>query len=186
MSGAGFDRFLRSLEVIVRALLADPVKVTGLRFFGRYRYRIQLAWAGPAYDLQAVDSALGLPDLERVVAWPSLAGSLHTPALGSVVVVSFLDGSPASPVIDAYEDPSGAGWRPRYTRIDVTGGGAAVVVGDDANPIKAVALDGDTGDGPWLQVIAGTLTSVAPATPGAIHVTTTITGTAKKLKAEKA
>src|SRR6185369_2667773 len=96
------SRLLRALDKIVRAIVGEPAKVAGLRFFGRYTYRVVLSRLNTAgdivYDLQAVDATLGLPDLPNVIPWPSLAGSAHVLGLSSLVIVDFLDGNPATPV----------------------------------------------------------------------------------------
>jgi hypothetical protein len=112
-----------------------------------------------------VDATIGLPDLPDVPAWPSLAGSTHTPQLSSLVVVDFLDGNPATPRVCAYEGPAGAAWKPTGTTIDATG---TIAIGPSATLIaigdgyERIVREGDTYS---LGAASGVLTFVSTPSP---------------------
>lgn len=74
---------------------------------GLYEYRV-VSQVGERLNLQAVRTAAGMPDLQRVaVRWPSGVRATH--ALGSRVVVGFIGTEPA---VIGGESPDAPGWMP--------------------------------------------------------------------------
>lgn len=121
----------RALKAIVEALTAR------LEFHGTYEYRVVLQ-DGAFLDLQAVRKAVGLPDLRRVQVWPGVAGAGADVALGSSVLVSFIDGDPGRPFVVAYAADGPPGFVPTTVRLRAS---STIVLGDGDPP--GVAREGD-------------------------------------------
>jgi hypothetical protein len=79
---------------LVRRVVSD-------RLYGIYRYRVATMHPGDGrVDLQAISA--GVPDLNLITPWPGVPGAHGNIAPGSEVLVQFVDGSRASPVVTAY------------------------------------------------------------------------------------
>lgn len=115
--GTGTSRRLSAFRAIVDQL--DP----GRKFRGTYEYRI-VQQNGNRLDLQVVRVSSTMPDLLRVSVRPGVPGTKATYALGSRVVVGFLDADPGRPYVHAFEDPDGAGFLAPL--VQLAGGGPAV------------------------------------------------------------
>jgi hypothetical protein len=74
---------------------------------------------GERLNLQPVRVSLGMPDLLRVPVRPGVAGARADVALGSTVLVSFVNADPARPVVVGFEAPDGQGFAP--LRLDLVG-----------------------------------------------------------------
>jgi len=147
----GGSRLMRDLEAAVRGVLPE------LPYIGTYRYRVVLPNVGDhRWILQAVNSDMNLPDISPVSVHPGIAGAVATLPLGAVVLVSFIEGSPALPYIHGFTPRDQAGWLPSALELDASGtvtvGASADLVelgsGDEtpppANPIGRVLRYGDT------------------------------------------
>jgi hypothetical protein len=88
----------------------------GRRLHGVYAYRVARL-AADRVELQAIDRTLGLPDLGPTPMWPGLAGAHATLSLGAEVLVCFVNGDRARPVVTSFVGKGGAGFSP--TRIDL-------------------------------------------------------------------
>jgi len=84
---------------------------------GLYRYRVVTMNDDLRVDLQATRKQAGLPDLRSVSQFPGMPGVAATLALGAEVVVQFIDGDPAQPIITGYVGPGGAGFVPTLIAI---------------------------------------------------------------------
>lgn len=111
-----------ALERVVRQLLPD------LRYRGVYAYRV-VTQEGERLNLQPVRVSTGMPDLGRVRVMPGVAGCRADVALGSTVLVAFVDADPTRPVVVGFEDAEGAGFRP--SRLDLVGAGDALLGGTE-------------------------------------------------------
>jgi hypothetical protein len=69
------------------------------QLFGKYRYRVVRMAADARVELQAVRKLAGLPDLLPVALWPGLPGLEAELAPGSLVLVEFVEGDRAQPII---------------------------------------------------------------------------------------
>ncbi len=94
--GKGADRRLEALRKIFDQL--DPNR----KFRGLASYRVVKSNAG-RLDLQSVRASAGMPDLLRVPIMPGIAGGEVDPALGSIVLVAFVDGDPSQPKVVNFE-----------------------------------------------------------------------------------
>lgn len=106
------SRRLGALRRLVLQLLPD------YRFHGTYAYRV-VTQESERLNLQPVRVSTGLPDLRRVRVMPGVAGARADVALGSTVLVTFVDADPARPVVIGFEDAEGAGFSP--SRLDLVG-----------------------------------------------------------------
>jgi hypothetical protein len=107
------SRLASALDRIVQALTADR------RLAGSWEYRV-LQQQGERLDLQPVRTATGLPYLTRVRV--RLAPGLrveHRP--GSLVLVTFVDGSPSRPAVTGGDDPESPGWLPQAVYLEADG-----------------------------------------------------------------
>jgi hypothetical protein len=116
------SRLASALDRIVQALTADH------RLRGTWEYRV-LQQQGERLDLQPVRASTGLPYLVRVRVRLAPGHRVeHRP--GSLVLVTFADGSPSRPAVVGGDDPGSPGWLPQAIYLEAEG------------PID-VAADGD-------------------------------------------
>lgn len=93
-------------------LIAAIVKrVTDGERFGKYRYRV-VRMSGERVDLQAVRPTEGIPDLLAVPMWPGVAGAHAELAPGAEVLVEFIEGDRAQPIITHFTGQGGSGFVP--------------------------------------------------------------------------
>lgn len=125
-----------------------------LPFARPVEYRV-VTQEGERLNLQPVRVSSRMPDLRRVFVRPGVAGCRADVALGSRVIVVFVEGDPARPMVIAHEDADGAGFAP--TRLDLVGEDDAV-----ASPSEALGRIVRYGDpitfsapGPGTVVLPG-------------------------------
>jgi len=143
---AGVAKTSRRLEALRRILEAlDPDR----RFRGVYEYRV-VSQSFDRVALQPIRVSTGMPDLQRVLVRPGIAGTRSDLMLGSRVLVAFIDGTQSRPVIIAFEDAEGAGFVPIKTEIKAS---AEINL---ANGVLGVARITDpVVAGPWAGSITG-------------------------------
>jgi len=119
------------------------------RFRGIFEYRV-VTQEGERVNLQPIRVSTGMPDLSRVTVRPGIPGAKATHALGSRVLVGFVDGTPARPVVVGYEDADGDGFVPTVLELDATaiqlGAGAVLAAARVTDPVIA---------GPFAGTITG-------------------------------
>lgn len=120
-----------------------------VRHLGLYEYRVVTVDAGDYLSLQATDADAGVPDLARVAMRPGIGGSTTTPALGSLVLVAFINGDAARPVVVSFDDST-----PTTAALDATSVRLGAAIG-------AVVRYGDT-------VMVGTAQGVATFVPAGL------------------
>lgn len=124
---------------------------------------------GNRLSLQPARASLGMPFLSRVPMWPGVGGAQTTPALGSRVLVGFIDSDPGRPYVAAYEDADGEGFVPSL--IELAGGTAAVArVGDE------ITITG-------AQITTATMVAGANPVTVTLPLKGTITSGSSKVKA---
>ncbi len=140
-----------SANATSRALAAFRVLIDQLDPDRNYRgvteYRV-VTQEGDRLNLQPVRVSTGMPSLRRVTMRPGVSGAKSTVALGSLVLVAFVDASPARPVVVGFSDAESDGFTPILTEIDAS---TFVKVADGARPVGAT---GDLAGGIWP--LAGT------------------------------
>lgn len=109
---------------------------------GVWEYRV-VSQVGERLNLQSTKASSKLPDLLRVRVRPGVPGARADHALGSLVLVAFVNSDPGRPVVVAFDDADSPGFVPTALEL-----GAA--------PRLGVARIGDTVQcGPWSGVITG-------------------------------
>lgn len=148
------SRLFSVIAAYVRAALPE------LPFLGKYRYRVIEQNTGDhRWKLQAVAAAQRLPDISPASVHPGVAGAIAKLAAATEVIVEFIEGNPAMPIITHFAAADGAGFVPVELSLDasnkVTIGESASSVLVGAAPRLAVARDGDMA-GPWPITALGT------------------------------
>lgn len=95
------------------------------KLHGLYRYRVTRMVA-ERVELQAVKRLVGLPDLLPLSMWPGIAGAHAELAPSAEVLVQFIEGDRAQPVVTHFAGKDGTGFVPtRLTLGGVDGPNAA-------------------------------------------------------------
>jgi hypothetical protein len=122
-TSASSSRALDAFRAILDQI--DPNRA----FRGVTEYRV-VTTTGKRLNLQAVRASSGMPDLLRVPARPGVSGCEADVALGSRVLVGFVDSDPSRPYVAGFEDADGAGFVP--TTITFAQGTAGIArLGDE-------------------------------------------------------
>lgn len=128
---------------------------------GCYRYRVVRMAAGSdgRVELQAVRRSAGLPDLAPVTQWPGFAGLHAVLQPGGEVLVQFIDGDRAQPVVTHYAGKGGPGFAPVSIVIGGPDGAPAARQNDAVEVLLSPAvISGTIGVPPATQPITGVLT----------------------------
>lgn len=157
-SAAGNSRLLAAYREMLDLL--DP----GRKYRGTYEYRV-VTQEGERLNLQVVLVSTTMPDIKRVVVRPGVMGCKGHPALGSRVLVIFVNNDPARPAVVGFEDAEGSGFMP--LSLALAGGGAAVArVGDSVTitPAQFAAASPSNGSGP-VTITSNMQATVASGSP---------------------
>ncbi len=114
-----------------------------------YRYRV-VDMVATRCRLQAISEAPGLPHLMHVSVLPGVAGAAANLTPGTVVLVAFVEGDPAQPVVTHFAAEGAAGFVPISLVVDATD---TISLGGSAT--RGVARLGDTA-GPYVITSAST------------------------------
>ena len=128
------------------------------RLWGKWRYRV-FRTSGDRVEAQAVKRAAGLPDIVPVEQWPGVSGVFADLSMGSEVLVEFIEGDPAQPIVTAYAPKGSPGWVP--VSLSLCDGTSPVArVGDSVIVMlgAGVSFTGTISGAPAV----GTLTSLTP------------------------
>jgi hypothetical protein len=134
---------------------------------GVYRYRVVSEAGDTRCDLQAIRKGAGLPDLRHISQWPGVAGIASTLTLGAEVLVQFIEGDRAQPIVSGYAGKDGVGFAPIETVIGGEPAPAAARVGDDVT-LPTGEFSGTIGGSPASGTI--TFTSVGTISSGSSKV----------------
>lgn len=118
--------------------------------FGKYRYRVVNMAVDGRVELQAISKAAGLPDVKPIAQWPGVAGAHAELAPGAEVLVEFVEGSRAMPIISHFAGKGGVGFVPVSLAF--------------CGSTQAAARQGDLVQSGGVGTIV-TLVPVAPAVP---------------------
>lgn len=160
-AGRTGDPVVGAISRIVEQITADH------RFFAPWEYRV-VQRTGERLDLQPVRVSSGMPDLTNVRVRPGVAGIKARPKLGSLVLVSFVDGDAARPVVTSFDDPESPGWLP--DDISVMGGGKRAARKTDPVGVGTLRFIGGSGGAQLFYTAPG-------GTEEAVTTGTTVTGT---------
>jgi hypothetical protein len=106
----GLAAFRDLLDVV------DPAR----RFRGVVECRV-VTQEGERLNVQPVRTSLGFPDMDLVVVRPGAPGIRAEAALGSTVLVGFVNSDPARPYVAAFEDAEGDGFIPETLTLQAGG-----------------------------------------------------------------
>lgn len=104
-------------------------RATDRQLHGLYRYRVT-RMAGDRVELQAVKRIVGLPDLLPISMWPGIAGAHAEIAPSAEVLVSFIEGDRAQPVVLHFAGKDGTGFVPERLTLGGVDGANAARLGD--------------------------------------------------------
>lgn len=155
-------------------LVRDIVeRATDGRLYGCYRYRLVSMAAGGRFELQAVRRSTGLPDLSPVSAWPGIPGAYPNLTPGAEVLVQFIDGDRAFPVVTHFAGKDEAGFVPVSLVLGGSEGAPAARQGDTVDVLLMPSpvtgnFTGLIGDVPATGVVMGVVTFPSNKTLGII------------------
>lgn len=130
--GAPAGQLAGAVAAIVRHVASE-------RLWGRWRYRV-VRRSVDRLELQPVRRDAGLPDALPISMWPGIAGSHAAPALGAEVLVEFVEGDRAQPIVTGFAGKDGVGHVPDEQTLSV---GTTLRLGG-SGASEAVALAPDT------------------------------------------
>lgn len=133
LSAVAGTRELEVLKKLIGQLMPD------YRYRGTYEFRV-VSQEGERLNLQAVRASLGLPDLRRVRVRPGLPGCRADVALGSMVLVTFVNADPSRPIVVGFEDAESGGFAP--TTLELLADGPTLGVARITDPVVAGPFGG--------------------------------------------
>lgn len=134
---AWFGENESQLSKLSNTLKQIATRATDQRIWGRWRYRVLSTASDGRINLQAFNKSSEVPDQILVKQWASVAGAYCEPTPGAIVLVEFLEGNPALPIVT----PGSATNDPKFAAERVTLGANKSADGSDA------ARKGDTIEG---------------------------------------
>jgi hypothetical protein len=138
---------------------------TDRELHGVYRYRVVATRGDLRVDLQAVRASSGLPDLQAVQQCPGLPGLAAELTDGAEVLVSFVDGDRAQPLITHYAGPGSNGFVAVGVVLGGEDGAPAARQGDAVRVLLPPAsFVGTVGPAP----ATGIITFLSPTADGVI------------------
>jgi hypothetical protein len=174
------SRLLRALQALIRQTLPE------VPYQSLYRYRVVSQASDGRVTLQAVRKLAGMPDARALSVLHGAPGVSSRLRLGSLVLVQFIEGDPAQPIVTHFEAEGGPGWRPISLLLDASEElrigktVSAVIVGPDDPPPLPVARKTDPVAIGQLTVagVGGVTLQFTPAggTPGPAGPTVTLSG----------
>jgi hypothetical protein len=153
--GAGAASTSRALTAFRRLLeQLDPDRA----FRGIFEYRV-VTQEAERVNLQPIRVSTGMPELQRVPVRPGVSGARADLALGSRVLVGFVDATPARPFVFAFEDADGDGFVPLTLELDAVasislGAGAVLGAARMTDPVVAGPFGGTVTGGSMKTRIA--------------------------------
>ncbi len=159
------DRILRAFAALVEKFTEQT------KCHVQVRYRVVRA-QGDRYDLQAVRKG-EWPDLVPCGVQAGAAGYKANLALGSIVLVAFVEGDPTLPRIVAFEEPGQPGFVPISIKIAADAGAApaAARVGDTVQGFMAVGpITGTISGAPFVGVVSVPIQFVGTIQTGSTKV----------------
>lgn len=132
-AGRTGDPVLGAISNIVEALTDKH------RYFAPWEYRV-VQRTGERLVLQIVRVSSGMPNLENVRIRPGVAGLRMRPKLGSLVIVSFVNGDPARPIVTAFDDAESPGFVGEDLYLQAGSAGTTAGVTEHATSAEATVL----------------------------------------------
>jgi hypothetical protein len=114
-------------------------RATDRQLHGLYRYRVT-RMVGDRVELQAVKRIVGLPDLLPLSMWPGIAGAHAELAPSADVLVQFVEGDRAQPVVTHFAGKDGTGFVPTRLTLGGVDGANAARLGDAVEVLLPPAM----------------------------------------------
>jgi hypothetical protein len=111
------------------------------RYFAPWEYRV-VQRVGERLELQIARASSGMPDQRNVRMRTGVAGCSAYPKLGSLVLVSFVNGDPGRPVVTAFDDPESPGFVADDIFLQAGGSGREDRARDERRGVGALRLRG--------------------------------------------
>lgn len=156
-SESGYGQLTGLLRGIAR-------RSTDGQLHGLYRYRV-VRMVAERVELQAVRRLAGLPDLLPVSMWPGLAGAHAELAPSAEVLVTFVEGDRAQPIVTHFAPKDGTGFVPVRLTLGGEDGPPAARQGDGVEVLLPPAMFAGTIGG---SPASGVLTFTTSKTLGVI------------------
>lgn len=148
------------------------------RFFAPWEYRV-VTRSGERYALQPVRVSSGMPTLQNVRVRGGVAGAREHLTLGSLVLVSFVDGLPSRPVITGFDDPESPGFIPAELALAGTVVRLGTLAGNDPIVRQTDLQTAIDTVRTWLNThVHATAGTGAPVAPTVLLSPVTATGSA--------
>lgn len=167
----GDERSPDRLTGLVRSIVQ---RVTDSKLYGPWRYRLVRMAADGRAELQPVRQEAGLPDLAPIEIWAGSAGVHANLAPGAHVLVQFIEGDRAQPVVTHVTPRGGAGWIPLTLTLGGEDGPPAARQGDAVECLLPPCIfAGTVGGAPATGVLtfpASKLVGIITAGSGKVHV----------------
>lgn len=145
-------------------LRAIAERATDAPLYGKYRYRVVSMAVDGRVELQAVSKAAGVPDLRPISMWPGVAGVHAQLTPGAEVLVEFIEGSRAMPIVTHFAGKGGAGFVPVSLTLGGATGAPAARQGDAVEVLLPPAVfSGTIGGTPATGMLTFTLTKTEGA-----------------------
>lgn len=157
-------------SALARSLRAIVERSTDQRITWPVRYRV-VQVSGDRVDLQVVKKSSGAPDALSVPLWPGIAGAHITSAAGAEVIVQFVDGDRADPIVTNFAGRGAPGAIPERLTLGAASGAGqdAARKGDTVQvPLPPLVLNGTALIAGIPTVITGVLTAPVLYTLGII------------------
>jgi hypothetical protein len=167
----------------VRNIVAGLLEPT--RYHALYRYRV-VEMQNDRVALQAVSSAALLPDMQAISMKPGVSGCHAKLALGSVVLVAFVEGDPGQPVITHFDGKDGSGWKPVELQLSadkITVDSNDITIKGDSQLLESITLGSVTGPAKRKVVCYGDNIVFPSPGPGLVVMGTDPVATLRKVDA---
>lgn len=127
------------------------------RLYGKYKYRV-VRMSGDRVEMQSVRRVVGLPDLLPVSMWPGVAGAHAKLSPGAEVLVEFIEGDRAQPIVTHFAGKDGNGFVPVEITLGGDEGAPAARQGDAVECLLPPAVfSGTIGGAPATGVLTFTM-----------------------------
>lgn len=120
-------KLLETVKALVRELTAHTA------YHAPVRYRVVQVGPDGRLSLQIVRKASGFPDVLPVQLQAGMPGGKGKPALGSIVLVQFIEGDPTMPIVTHFARPDDAAFVPTEAALDAS---ALLELGKSADTVK--------------------------------------------------
>jgi len=148
------------LMFFVRSVVRELIANERVPFSFLIRYRVVKNTAGRV-ELQRVSKSRGYPDTLPISFQPGAGGHKATPALGSIVLVSFVEGDPSLPMVTHYARTDDAAFVPISSSLDASG---TVRIGEHATLVHLGSGTDAPGDATGRVVCFGDTVAVGSTT----------------------